>query len=50
MQRVGQPIRIRFLLRDWKYIFEAVRDGEVDMAISTITILPEREKRYNARF
>ncbi len=47
---LGQPVHIRFLYRTWNDLLLSVSKGEVDVALPSITILPEREKRYNARF
>ena len=41
---------IQFLNRDWSKIFDETSLGKCDLAISSISITDEREKKYHLRF
>lgn len=43
-------VRPQFIGYSWNRLLNAVRRGEVDFIISTITITPQREEEYGLRF
>lgn len=49
-RRGGKDIKHNFILFDWIPLLEAVRDNDVDFAISAITKDTDREQEFNLRF